>query len=129
MTLEERFEALMKHNEFLAKQIQEAAQKNQETQAQNEYLGKQLGSVLKQKQKLNENTFQSKPRMHEQLFSHCVESSSEEEPTSMIREEPMFQASSNDFKVEITEFEGKLAPKEFLIGYILLRGFWSTRTS
>ena len=40
MTLEERFEALMKQNEFLSRKIQEDAQKNQETQAQNEYLRK-----------------------------------------------------------------------------------------
>ena len=88
MTLEERFEALMKQNEFLSKKIQEDAQKNQETQAQNEYLRKQLGYVLKQKQKLNEDTLQSEPRRHEQVFIHEVGSSSEEEPTRMMREEP-----------------------------------------
>ena len=32
----------------------------------------------------------------------------------MAREKPWFQASSNDFKVEVLEFEGKLDPKEFL---------------
>jgi len=114
MTLEERFEALMKQNEFLAKKIQEDAQKNQKTQAQNEYLRKPLGLVVKQKQKLNEETLQSEPRMHEQVFSHDIESSSEEEPTRMVREGPRFQASSNDFKVEVPEFEGKLDPEEFL---------------
>ena len=56
MTLKERFEALIKQNEFLARKIQEDSQKNQETQAQNEYLRKPLGSALKQKQKLNEDT-------------------------------------------------------------------------
>jgi len=49
MTLEEMIEALKKQNEFLASKIREDSQKNQETQAQNEYLGKLLGSVLKQK--------------------------------------------------------------------------------
>jgi len=77
-------------------------------------LGKQLGSVLKQKQKLNEDTIQSKRRMPEQVFSHDVESSSEGERTRMIREEPRFQASSNDFKVEIPKFKGKLDPEKFL---------------
>jgi len=104
----------MKQNEFMSKKIQEDAQTNQETQEQNEYLRKQLGSVLKQKKKLNKETLQSEPRMHEQVFSHDVESSSEEEPTRMTREEPRFQASSNDFKVEVLEFEGKLDPEEFL---------------
>ena len=84
MTLEERFEALMKQNEFLSRKIQEDSQKTQGTQAQNEYLRKQLGSVLKQKQKLNEDTFQSEPRRREQVFSHEVDSSSEEEPTRIL---------------------------------------------
>ena len=48
ITLEERFEALMKQNELLASKIREGSQKNQEIQAQNEYLGKQLGSILTQ---------------------------------------------------------------------------------
>jgi len=56
MTLEERVEALMKQKEFLASKIRDDSQKNQETQAQNEHLRKQLGSLLKQKQKLNEDT-------------------------------------------------------------------------
>jgi len=32
----------------------------------------------------------------------------------MIREKPRFQASSNEFKVEVPEFKGKLDPEEFL---------------
>jgi len=104
----------MKQNEFLASKVREDSQKNQETQVQNEYLRKQSGSVLKQKQKLNEDTLQSEPRGREQVFSHEVESSSEEEPTRMVRGEPRFQANSNDFRVEVPEFEGKLDPKEFL---------------
>ena len=114
MTLEEKFEALMKQNEFLANKIREDSQKQQEAQAQNEYLRKQLGSVLKQKQKLNEETLQSEPRMREQVFIHEVDSSSEEEPIDMGRGEPRFQANNNDFRVEVPEFEGKLDPKEFL---------------
>jgi len=114
MTLEERFEALMKQNEFLANKIREDSQKQQEAQAQNEYLRKQLGSVLKKKQKLNEDTLQSEPRMREQVFSHEVESSSEEEPFNMARGEPRFQANNNDFRVKVPEFEGKLDPEEFL---------------
>jgi len=53
--LEDRFEALMKQNQFLSRKIQENAQKNQEAQAQNKYLRKKLGLVLKQKQKLNKD--------------------------------------------------------------------------
>ena len=72
MSLEERFEALMKQNEFLVSKVHEDSQKEQETRAQNEYLRKQLGSFLKQKQKMNEETLQSEPRMHERVQSHDV---------------------------------------------------------
>ena len=88
MTLEKRFEALMRQNEMLSKKIQEDTQRNQETQAQNEYLRKQLGTILKQKQKMSEETFQSEPRRHEPVFSHKVDSSSENEPIIMTRAEP-----------------------------------------
>ena len=62
MSLEENFDALMRKNEMLMKKIHEDAQNNYETQAQNEYLRKQLGSFLKQKQKLNEEPLQSERR-------------------------------------------------------------------
>jgi len=48
------------------------------------------------------------------VFSHTIDSSSEDEPLRMARPEPRFQANTNDFKVEILEFEGKLDPEEFL---------------
>ena len=114
MTLEEKFEALIRQNELLSKKIQEDSRRNQETQAQNEYFRKQLGTVLKQKQKVSEETFQSELRRHEQVFSHEVDSSSEVEPIRMTRAEPRMQANTNDFKVEIPEFEGKLDTEEFL---------------
>jgi len=129
MTLEERFEALIKQNEFLSKKIQEDAQKNQETQAQNEYLRKQLGSVLKQKQRLNEDTIQSEPRMHEQVFSHGVGSSSEEELTRMTREEQRFKLVQTTSKWKFLNLKASLILRSSLIGYILLREFLSTRTS
>ena len=121
MSLEERFEALMKQNEFLASKIREDSQRNQEAQAQNDYLRKQLGSFLKQKQKLNEDTLQSEPRACEQVYSHDVDSSSEEEMPRMARGEQRFLANTNDFRVEVPEFEGRLDPEELLIGYILLK--------
>ena len=104
----------MKQNEFLASKIREDSQKNQETQAQNEYPRKQLSSILKRKQKMNEQTFQSEPRRQEQVFGHEVDSSSEDEPTRMSRAEPQMQANTNGFKVEIPEFAGKLDPEEFV---------------
>ena len=63
---------------------------------------------------MNEETLQSEPRRQEQVFSHEVDSSSQDEPIRMIRSEPQMQANTNDFKVEVLEFEGNLDPKEFL---------------
>jgi len=63
---------------------------------------------------VNEETLQSKPRRQERVSSHDIDSSSEDEPLRMARPEPRFQANTNDFKVEIPEFEGKLDPEEFL---------------
>jgi len=48
------------------------------------------------------------------VFSHTIDSSSEDEPLRLGRPEPRFQANTNDFKVEILEFEGKLDPEELL---------------
>ena len=73
-----------------------------------------MGSELKQKQKLNEDTLLSEPKGCEQVFSHEVDSSSEEELTRIMRGEPWFQVNSNDFKVEVPEFKGKLDPEELL---------------
>ena len=40
LSLEERFEALMRQNEILMKTLSEEAQREQETEAQNKYLQK-----------------------------------------------------------------------------------------
>ena len=57
---------------------------------------------------MNEEPLQSDPRRQEQVFSHNVDSSSEDEPIRMARPKPRFQANTDDFKVKITEFEGKI---------------------
>jgi len=53
---------------------------------------------------MNEETFPFEPRRHEQVFSHEVDSSSKDESIRMTREEPRFQANTNDFRVEVPEF-------------------------
>jgi len=58
----------MRQNEMLMKKINEDAQRDQETKAQNAF--------LKQKQKVNEEPLQFKPRRQEQLFSYKIDSSS-----------------------------------------------------
>jgi len=63
---------------------------------------------------MNEESLQSEPRRQEQVFSHNIDSSSEHEPLRMARLELRMQANTNDFKVEIPEYEGKLDPEDFL---------------
>jgi len=48
-----------------------------------------------------------------QVISHEVDSSREDKPIRMTRVKPRIQANTNDFKVEVPEFEGKLDPEEF----------------
>ena len=129
MTLEERFEALMKQAEFLVSKSREDSQRNQEIQAQNEYVQKQLGVFLKQKQQANEEPLQSDSKRQEQVSNHTLDSSSEDEPLRMTRPDLRIQASTSDFKVEIPEFEGKLDLEDFLDWLHTVERVLSTRTS
>ena len=79
---------------------------------------------MKQNQQANEEPPQSDSKRQEQVFSHTLDSSSEVEPLRMTRPDPRIQANTNDFKVEIPKFEGKLDPEEFLDGlHTLVRVF------
>ena len=53
-------------------------------------------------------------KRQEQVFSYNMDSPSGDEPFRMARRKPRIQANSNNFKVEIPEFKGKLDPEEFL---------------
>ena len=48
--------------------------------------------------------------------SHTLDSSSDDEHLRMTRPNAQIQANTNDFKVEIPKFEGKLDPEEFFDG-------------
>jgi len=61
-----------------------------------------------------EEPTQSEPWRQEQVFSHTLDSSSEDELVRMVRQDPQIQASSNNFRVKILEYEGQLDPEEFL---------------
>ena len=54
LSIEEKLDAILKSNHEITSSNQELKSSNQELKAQNEYLRKQLGTFLKQKQKLNE---------------------------------------------------------------------------
>ena len=114
VSLEERIDAILKNNHEITSSNQELKSSNQELKAQNDYLRRQLGMFLKQKQKMCEEPSYSESQRQEQVFSHTLDSSSEDEPLRMTRQDPQFQASSNDFKIEVPEFEDKLDPEDFL---------------
>jgi len=63
---------------------------------------------------MNEELVYSDPRRQEQVFIHTLDSSNDEEPLTMPRPEPRMQFNSNDFRVDIPEYEGKLDREEFL---------------
>ena len=114
MSLEEKIDALLKHSQEVTSSNQELRNSNQELKARNEYLCKQLGIFLKQKQKMCEDPIPSEPQRQEQMFNHSLDSSSEDELLSVNRQASHVQASPNEFKIEVPEFEGKLDPEDFL---------------
>ena len=112
MTLEERFEALMKNCEYLRAH-------NEEITNQNAYLIRQLDESMKQRRKeiRSSTSFRSSQSVREE--------GNEEDPHSSgpsIGEEPLRRPSRgrrhhpnlNNVRVEVPEFEGKLDPDEFL---------------
>jgi len=108
MTIEEKLEAM-------AKQLHEMSMSNQELKTRNEYLRKQLGGNLKQKQKLQEDSEQIGANCgSEEEASNALSFSEDDVPFERTRRRPRPTFNSNDFKVEIPEFEGKLDPDEIL---------------
>jgi len=112
MSLEERFEALMKNCEFLKTQ-------NEEKEAQNQYLRKQLESSLKERRKAMRSSSSSRRsgsvrRGKEKEDEPYLGSSTEDESPRFPRRESRPPNNFNDFKVAIPEFEGRLDPDDFL---------------
>jgi len=108
MSVEERLEVL-------SKQMQEMSVSNQELKAQNEYLRKQLGNQMRQKQKLHEPSIRiGVDYGHEKEASNALSDSEEDVPFGRAQRRTRPTFNSNEFKVEIPEFEGKLDPDEFI---------------
>ena len=81
VSLDEKFEAIMKdyqsllaQNEILTSKNNEDTQRDQELKAQNEYLKKQLGAFLKKKQKMYAEPTRSEHGEEEQEASNLVSS-------------------------------------------------------
>ena len=81
--------------------------------SQTTYLCKQLDQLMKYKQRAMESPTGSCPKdLNEAESQH---SRYEEEPQKSARtRRPIIDLNSNDFRVDIPEFKGKLDPQEFL---------------
>jgi len=75
---------------------------------------RQLGELMKQKQKMHASPIGSDHGKQDEVATNSLSSSSEEEPFRRVRRERRQPANSNDFRVELPKFEGKLDPNEFL---------------
>jgi len=88
---------------------------NKEFKTRNEYLRKQLGSTMRQKQKLQEDGERvGTDYGNEEQASNALSFSEDDVPFERTRRTAWPTFNSNDFKVEIPEFEGELNPDEFL---------------
>ena len=102
MSLEERFEALTKNCEFLRAQ-------NEEKEAQNHYLKKQLESSLKERRKAMRSSSSSRRtgsvrgRREEEEGSYHGSSSGEDSPRFLRKESRRPNPHFNDFKIDIPE--------------------------
>ena len=118
MSMDEKLEAI-------TNQMQELVSSNQELRAQNEYLKKQLGDSMKQKQKMqgsggirieepSERPRRMRGENEEDINRALFELEEEEVPFVRAIRDPKPTSNLGDFKVEIPEFEGKLDPDEFI---------------
>jgi len=115
MTLEEHFQAIMKNCEHLQP-------RNEEMANQNEYLRRQLGDYLRQKRRELRSSSSSRPpgsvREEEaeeegEKEPHSGGSTSEGDCPRHPRRGRRQANYSNDFKVDLPEFEGNLDPDDF----------------
>jgi len=106
MSLEEKLDALMQSYQTVIAQ-------NEEIKDHNNYLKKQLEQSERQKRRTRESPASSTP---EDLSHHSEEVEGEPEPSRRTprREWSIPPPNSNDFRIELPEFERKLDPDEFL---------------
>ena len=112
MTLEEKIEALTKNFEYLLA-------KNEEKEAQNDYLRRQLDAFKKEKRRNLRSSSSSKRLGSTRVRREEVEplsdgSSNEGDSLRFSRREPRQAINFNNFKVDIPKFEGKPDSDDFL---------------
>ena len=121
VSLEEKVEALIKSYQTILSLNQELKQQNdymsnanKDLRRQNEYLQRQLDKSMKMKQKaLTSPSRSNHGEMREVKRQHC-EFEDEAKPRRLPRRKWHPIPNSNDFRVDILEFKGKLDSNEFL---------------
>jgi len=106
MSLEERFEAMMKNYELILTS-------NEKLKNQNEHFRCQLGEKTKLKQKGLASVSGSDQDIASNKGRNFLESYHRKEPPRRPRREKR-QPDLNDHEVNVPKFEGKLNPDEFL---------------
>jgi len=115
VSLEGKFEALMKNFQAVSSTTNELKQKFEESKGQNAYLRKQLGESMKIKQKLIQSPTGSIYGEQSEIEGYIIEFSIEEETFRCSkREHRPTMTNSNGIRIKILEFEGKLDPDGFL---------------
>jgi len=121
MPLKGKFKVIMKSYQTVSSSNQELKQQNdymmnsnQELKQQNEYLRRQLSKDMNLKQRVLESPSESNHDDMSEAKSQQFEFEGETEPRRVLRREYHPTLNSNDFRVDIPEFEGKLDPDKFL---------------
>ena len=98
----------------LQRKVEETERKAEETEWQKEYLCKQLGKSMRQKQRVLDCPSRSNSEgLSEAESQHSIYEEDELRRPVRARRPPI-NINSNDFRVDIPEFKGKLDPEEFL---------------
>ena len=110
MTLEEKYDDLMNSYQSVSTTNHDLQRKMEEIEGKNVYLCKQLNKFKKQKQWVLESPIGSNlEQLSEAESQHSIYE--EDEPRRLVcATRPPININSNNFRVDIPEFEGKLNP-------------------
>jgi len=92
---------------------QELQRRLHQSKGQNAYLRKRLGKYMKEKQRILESPTGSNLDEVSEAESQHFEYEEDVPRRFVHTKRPAFNTNSNDFKVDMPEFEGKIDPEEF----------------
>ena len=112
MSLEEKYEALMKSYQAASSTNQDLQRRLDEIKGPTMYLRKQLDKSMKRKSVLESPTTSNLEALSEAESQHSIYEEDEWRRPVQAKRLPV-NINSNDFRVDIPEFEGKLDLEEF----------------